>query len=170
MQYPGPFPQLNYRLMFARYAAMPGYKTHLFGGLLFGGAALFAAVWFGLLVFEPGPTAALLVIAALAALFPDVDTNSKGQHLFYILLAGADIALMVKEQYRWAAILGFFAMLPAIGNHRGWTHTWWAALLVPAPIVALPMAFYAHDWRALLPFYLAAVVGYLSHLAFDRTW
>jgi len=111
---------------------------------------------------------ALLCISLLASLFPDVDTDSKGQNLFYSLLAALDLGLMIKGLYKWAAILGFCAMLPALGHHRGWTHTWWAMLLVPSVILVLPMIFYSISIEKLLPFYLAAVIGYFSHLLLDR--
>ena len=147
---------------------MPGYRGHLLGGLatalLLGGAA----AWLGYFRFQPLTAAVLLAVALLASLFPDVDTDSKGQNLFYGLLVVLDFALMFKGHYRWAAILGFFGMLPAVGRHRGWTHTWWAMLLVPAPLLLLPVIFYHSPLTLPLPFYLAAVLGYLSHLALDR--
>ena len=147
---------------------MPGYKAHLAGGVLFGGGCLAAAVWFGVYRPDPETASALLLIALLGAMFPDTDTDSKGQNLFYGALVVMDLALMIQGRYRWAAILGFCAMLPAIGHHRGWTHTWWAMLLVPLPILLLPVIFYRISPADLLPFYLAGVAGYFSHLALDR--
>lgn len=147
---------------------MPGYKVHLAGGLILAGGCLGAAVWFGLYPPDVQRGAALLAIALLGALFPDTDTDSKGQNLFYGCLAALDLALIIKGWYRWAALLGFCALLPAIGHHRGWTHTWWAMLLIPLPILILPVIFYEIPARHLLPFYLAGVIGYLSHLVLDR--
>jgi len=147
---------------------MPGYKAHLAGGTLFGGGCLATLAWFG--IYRPGPHTAitLVVIALLGALFPDTDTDSKGQNLFYGCLVILDVALMIEGQYKWAAIVGFCAMLPAIGHHRGWTHTWWAMLLTPLPIIILPSIFYRVSPADVLPFYLAAVLGYFSHLVLDR--
>ena len=149
---------------------MPGYKGHLAGGAILGGAALWGVAVSG--VFVPdGPQ--VLVIGALVllgSLFPDVDTDSRGQHLFYLMLAVLDLALLINGHFRWAAILGFAAMFPAIGPHRGWTHTWWAMLAVPLPLVLLPVWAYGSEPKTLAPFYAAAVVGYGSHLLFDRKW
>jgi membrane-bound metal-dependent hydrolase YbcI (DUF457 family) len=147
---------------------MPGYKGHLIGGICFFGLCLAGVIWLGVYKPEPQTALVLLCIFLVGALFPDVDTDSKGQNLFYGVLAILDLALMIKGEYKWAAILGFCALLPAIGHHRGWTHTWWAMLLVPLPIIILSMIFYRFPLQALLPFYLAAVLGYLSHLVFDR--
>ena len=147
---------------------MPGYKTHLAGGGLFAGGCLAVLLWFGIYQPDPHTASALVVITLLGALFPDTDTDSKGQNLFYGCLVILDVALMVKGQYKWAAIVGFCAMLPAIGHHRGWTHTWWAMFLSPLPIVILPVVFYRVSPAHVLPFYLAAVLGYFSHLVLDR--
>ena len=112
--------------------------------------------------------AGLMAVCLLGSLFPDTDTDSKGRILFYCCLVILDLALMAMEQYKWAAIVGFCAMLPAVGHHRGWTHTWPAMILVPTPIVILPAFFYGFSFRTLIPFYLAAVAGYFSHLLLDR--
>ncbi len=149
---------------------MPGYRGHLAGGVVFGAGTLAGLIWVGL--YQPDiPTGLLLMAIVLAgALFPDVDTNSRGQHLFYTVLVVVDLALMIQKEYQWSAILGFCAMFPAVGNHRGWTHTWWAMLLVPLPIILLPVLFYQTPWLHLLPFYGAAVLGYFSHLFLDRVF
>lgn len=147
---------------------MPGYKVHLIGGMILGGLCLVGLIWAGFRKPEPEMALVLLCIVLMGALFPDTDTDSKGQNLFYGVLAILDLALMIKGEYRWAAILGFCALLPALGHHRGWTHTWWAMLLVPLPVVVLPMAFYHLPLERLFPFYLAGVLGYLSHLVLDR--
>nr|WP_245168188.1 metal-dependent hydrolase [Desulfobaculum xiamenense] len=126
------------------------------------------ALWLPAWGPEPVMGVALMAVAILASLFPDVDTDSKGQRLFYAILVLADLTLMWFGKYRWAAILGFVAMLPAVGHHRGWTHTWWAMLVVPLPIVLLPAWFFGTAAVVLVPFYAAAVLGYLSHLILDR--
>jgi len=148
---------------------MPGYRTHLAGGVVLAAGGLAFLFWAGL--YRPGweKAAVLLAIAALAALFPDVDTDSRGQHLFYSGLFILDVGLIATERYVWAALLGLFAMLPAIGRHRGWTHTWWASLAVPLPLLLLPPYLFGADWQGFAPHYLAAVGGYVSHLLMDGT-
>lgn len=147
---------------------MPGFRAHLCGGALFFILALAAALWLG--IFQPDQRTALLlgVIALLAALFPDVDTDSRGRALFYGALLVVYLALMIQGRFRLAAVLGFCALLPAVAHHREWTHSWWAMLLIPSPMLILPMVFYDLSLPAVLPFYAAAVIGYLSHLALDR--
>jgi len=149
---------------------MPGYRGHLIGAVALGGLCLVAVTWFGFYRPEPETALVLLCIFLMGALFPDTDTDSKGQNLFYGCFAILDLALMINGEYKWAAILGFCALLPALGHHRGWTHTWWAMLLIPSPIIVLPITFYHFPFQRLLPFYLAGVLGYLSHLVLDRTF
>jgi membrane-bound metal-dependent hydrolase YbcI (DUF457 family) len=149
---------------------MPGFKGHCAGALAVTGAA-FAGAWqLGLYKPEPPVMALLAALALLGALFPDVDTNSKGRHLYYGAALVADAALILKGQYKYAALLGFCAILPAVGSHRGWTHTWWAGLIIPSPIIISPMMLMGVPWQTLAPFYLAAVLGYYSHLILDGTF
>ena len=134
------------------------------------GAAFGGAWYLGLYKPEPPALAVLAALSLLGALFPDVDTNSKGRHLYYGVALIADAALIIKGQYKYAALLGFCAILPAVGSHRGWTHTWWAGLIIPSPIIIAPVMLMGVPWHALLPYYLAAVLGYYSHLMLDGTF
>jgi len=158
---------------------MAGYKGHIAGAAVFGGVYL-AALGYAFSVDaayrqftaleQVGYPLALLALALLFGLWPDVDTDSKGQEIFYSIFFVADLFLVVTEQFRAAAYLGLVAVLLVLSTHRGWTHTWWAMVLVPSPLLILP---YLHvPGRPLvgLPFYGAAVIGYLSHLVVDWAW
>ena len=154
-----------------------GYKGHIAGAavvttLYLGGLAALFAVDEAYRQFSEmemvGWAAVLLGIGLMFGLWPDVDTNSKGQNLFYWLFFLTDIALIGGQHFREAAYLGLFCILPVIGKHRGWTHTKWAMLVVPAPLVLVPMLLFAdQEPLAGLPFYGAAVAGYFSHLLMD---
>ncbi len=109
----------------------------------------------------------MLGCALLFALFPDVDTNSKGQDIFYSMILVADIFFLAIKEYRIAAIIGFLALLPIVGKHRGWTHTIWAMIAVPLPLIILPCYVLGFDLKTSIPYYLAAVSGYFSHLIID---
>ncbi|WP_412070544.1 metal-dependent hydrolase [Rubrivirga sp. IMCC43871] len=155
---------------------MAGYKGHLAGATVFfgvylAGLALVYAVDEAYLQFSEleliAYPIALFGLCLMFGLWPDVDTNSKGQNLFYALFFLADVALIATEQFQEAAYLGLFCILPALGKHRGWTHTYWAMVLIPSPLLALPYMLTPERPLAGLPFYLAAVVGYFSHLVMD---
>ena len=155
---------------------MAGYRGHL------AGASAFFAVYLTALVYIFSIDAAytqftfleqiafplaLLGLCLMFGLWPDVDTNSKGQNLFYTIFFLVDVVLIATSEFQLAAYLGLFAILPALGSHRGWTHSWWAMLLIPSPLIILPYHFLPSRPLAGLPFYGAAVVGYFSHLWMD---
>jgi membrane-bound metal-dependent hydrolase YbcI (DUF457 family) len=154
---------------------MAGYKGHIAGGVALGG------VYAGVLHFVPYERfvevagvlhnwqafIALFVISVLFALFPDIDTNSKGQNIFYGLALAADIALLWSGNIQAAAYLGLIAMLPIVGKHRGWTHSKLAMVLIPVPIALIPYLYNDKILAASLLFYGAAVAGYFSHLLLD---
>lgn len=156
---------------------MAGYKGHVVGATLFGGGYLaflgyaftIDAAYRQFSVLERvGYPLMLLTLSLLFGLWPDVDTDSKGQDLFYTIFFVTDLFLVVTEQFRAAAYLGLVAVLIVLSRHRGWTHTWWAMLLVPSPLLILPYLHVSERPLVGLPFYGAAVVGYLSHLVVDK--
>lgn len=154
---------------------MPGYKGHIAGAIATNTVYVAALETFpnetvrataGLLN-EWQMLIGLFVIAVLFGLWPDVDTNSKGQNLFFGIAFIADILLIAAGRIEAAAYLGLLAMTPIIGKHRGWTHSKWAMVIVPLPIVVVPYLYRPDVLQAALLIYGAAVVGYFSHLLLD---
>ncbi len=155
---------------------MAGFRAHLAGAGVFGLVYLGAliAVYavdaaydrFSLLELAAYP-AVLFMICLLFALWPDVDTASLSRKTFYSLFLIVDVTLVATRHYQEAAYLGLFALVPVISRHRGWTHSWWAMVLVPAPLFVLPLLLLPERPLSGLPFYGAAVTGYFSHLFLD---
>jgi membrane-bound metal-dependent hydrolase YbcI (DUF457 family) len=156
---------------------MAGYKGHIAGATVFG-CGYVAALGYVFSVDaayqqfssleQVGYPLGMVALALLFGLWPDVDTNSKGQRVFYTIFLVTDLFLIGTEQFRAAAYLGLVALLPVLSHHRGWTHTWWAMLLIPSPLLILPYLHVPERPLVGLPFYGAAVAGYLSHLVVDR--
>ena len=146
---------------------MASYKGHTLGGVLV--VVLFLGVLTHIFSYHfdwrNAPT--FLTIGILGALFPDVDTNSRGQDIFYAIFFILDLILITLKKYDYAAFLGLLAILPILGKHRGWTHTWWAMIIVPLPIIILPVFFFRVEPAPLIPYYACAVSGYFSHLLLD---
>jgi membrane-bound metal-dependent hydrolase YbcI (DUF457 family) len=154
---------------------VPGYKGHIVG------AVVCNTVYAGAIAVSPHFVAAnthnivsdmellvgLFVVAILFGLFPDIDTNSKGQHIFYLVALVADIWLITDGRMVAAAFLGLLAMTPIVGKHRGWTHSKLAMFLVPSPIIILPYLYNSRLLSLALIIYGAAFTGYFSHLLFD---
>lgn len=154
---------------------MANYKGHIAGGLVCTAVYAVGVSFLPLeylaeharLLQDWQAMAAVFVIGILFGLFPDVDTNSKAQDIFFWFAFIIDVLLIWNGSLQAAAYLGLIAMLPIITHHRGWTHRKWAMFVVPLPIVLIP---WLYDEK-LLPigviYYGAAVVGYFSHLALD---
>lgn len=154
---------------------MAGYKGHLVG------AAAANAAYVGVLhtvhsqwleknaglLSDWQMLVGLFVVALLFGLWPDVDTNSKGQNIFFVIAFVADILLIITGRIEAAAYLGLLAMTPIIGKHRGWTHSKIAMILVPLPIILVPYWNRPDILTACILLYGAAVTGYFSHLLLD---
>lgn len=154
---------------------MSGFRGHILG------AAVLNTAYVGLVKAAPGDqlvrtggvlshwqfNVGLFVIAILFGLWPDVDTNSKGQNIFFGIAFIADILLIASGRLEAAAYLGLLAMTPIIGHHRGWTHSKLAMLLVPLPIVLVPYLNRPELLATSVLIYGAAVTGYFSHLLLD---
>lgn len=154
---------------------MANYKGHIAGGLAAGVcyALAMAAVpveqlaEYGKLLDDWQALAAVFVIAMLFALFPDVDTNSKAQDIFFWLVFIVDVLLIYGGYFTAAAFLGLIAMLPILTHHRGWTHAKWAMVVVPLPIVLVPWLYSDKLLPIAVVYYGAALAGYFSHLLLD---
>lgn len=154
---------------------MANYKGHIAGGV----AANF--VYVAALGLLPGTVlektggilsdwqmvAGLFVVAMLFGLWPDIDTNSKGQDIFFGSAFILDILLISQGYLEAAAYFGLLAMTPILGKHRGWTHSRLAMFIVPLPIVLVPYLNKSSILITCLIFYGAAVSGYFSHLLLD---
>ncbi len=147
---------------------MPSYRTHIFGGLIISIATGATLVAGGLLPQEWPLLILLGGICILGSLFPDIDTSSKGQSIFYLAFLVLDGWLLATQRFELAAWLGFLAVIPVVGQHRGWVHTWWAMLLLPLPIVLVPWLVFKQPWHSFSMYYSAFVLGYFSHLLLDR--
>ncbi|WP_031484354.1 metal-dependent hydrolase [Maridesulfovibrio frigidus] len=147
---------------------MPGYKVHIGGSIVAGLLVLLMLVNVGWYIIEPQQLTVLIVLSILGALFPDIDTDSKGKRIYYSGMLILSLTLIYFKEFQWAAYLGVLAMLPGVSAHRGWTHTWWAMLLVPMPMLLLPYYVYGQPFPTLLPYYVAFVTGYFSHLLLDK--
>ncbi|MGB8468363.1 MAG: metal-dependent hydrolase [Candidatus Babeliales bacterium] len=145
---------------------MPNYKGHLVGGLCAYGLLLSL-----LLLYAVCPTPLTLVewlLATLAgALFPDIDTKSKGQKYFYQLTGILGIVLVISRHYVTASCMLLLALFPLMIRHRGITHSFIAMSLLCAACVLfvhLQVPFHALQITYAVLFFWA---GLVSHLILD---
>ncbi len=155
---------------------MSNFQGHAVGASAFGIVYIAALYYFSeinvltqkLSWFEHVPLSVpVMIICVLFGLWPDIDTNSKGQDIFFRLFFVLDVLLILTGSFQAAAFMGLLAMLPILGKHRGWTHTHWAMVVVPLPFLLVPFIYNpAEPWSGAI-YYGAAVAGYASHLVFD---
>ena len=154
---------------------MANYKGHAIGGLVAGGIVVGSLNYLPEGIFPTTQAVlhdwqvslGLVAATVLFALWPDVDTNSKGQDIFYTIGFVLNILLIWGGEYVLSALLGLLAMTPIVGKHRGWTHSKLAMFLVPAPILGAAYLSSQHIGPVGLLAYTVAVAGYFSHLLLD---
>lgn len=154
---------------------MANWRGHIIGGVVFTTVYAVAMLFVPVEQFAESARlltdwqamAAVFVIGILFGLFPDVDTNSKAQDIFFGFAFIIDILLIWSRHIQAAAYLGLIAMLPIITHHRGWTHSKLAMVLVPLPILVIPWLYDTAMLPISIVFYGAAVSGYFSHLFLD---
>jgi membrane-bound metal-dependent hydrolase YbcI (DUF457 family) len=142
------------------------YKGHIAGGAF----AFIIYILILVVFFAFKPTYEVLIwfgLCILGSIWPDIDTNSHAQKLFYGFFIVLDGIFLLSGRYKEAALLGFFALLPIIGKHRGWTHSITAAFIVPSPLIILPLINPELGIGG-LEYYTPVVIGYLSHLILDK--
>jgi len=144
---------------------MAGYRTHTTAALLFCGL-LFAFPFFHALHLYG--QLACVGLAVFFGLFPDVDTKSKGQYVFLAMILVVNGVLIYQEEYKRAAYLGILILLPIMSRHRGWTHSVVAMVLIPGALYLAAVHYSGGSYTIWLPYFLAALFGYASHLAIDR--
>lgn len=154
---------------------MANYRGHIGGAVAVCsayvvGVGLAPISWFektGGILASWQMVAALFVVAMLFGLWPDIDTNSKAQDIFFAIAFIADIALILVGRLEAAAYLGLLAMTPIVGKHRGWTHSKVTMIVVPLPILLVPYLYQSDNLIPAALFYGAALAGYFSHLLLD---
>lgn len=147
---------------------MPGHHTHKAAGAL-------AAVATILLTHASLPLTALWttqniarIFAGIAGgMFPDIDTKSRGQRLWYMLLVPLLGAAILMQHKVFICILCALGVIPPLLPHRGVTHELWFVLLAPlgGPVVAsMYQPAYLHT---AIDIYFFFVLGAITHLLLD---
>ena len=144
---------------------MPNYKTHLVAGTV---------TYAGLLVamqssFNPNLFTALqwLSCCLIGSLFPDIDTKSKIQKLFYIFLLIVLITLTLKNKTKLFMPLSFIGIIPLIVNHRGIFHKLWFIIAIGLTIVLIVNIYSPSQTTLALNNVIFFIAGAFSHLWLD---
>lgn len=145
---------------------MPSYREHVAAG---------CCVWVGAyFIAQPhlalGPTqwAELALCTVVGSLFPDVDTKSKGQQLFYTLMALLIVTLVAQKNTGTALFIALYCLMPLTVKHRGLFHNlWFLSVSIGAAALAVTHYFPLQRTRISLNA-LFFFLGVVSHLILDR--
>lgn len=151
---------------------MPSYKGHLFGGIVVYGILLYAIA-----AYQPTLLSACewFICALLGSLFPDIDTKSKGQRLFYQVIVVAALIVWWQRRFTALTILCITAFLPLLVHHRGLTHRVWFIGALALTVVCYAHLYLSAAAARMITFdVLFFTAGVLSHLCLDlgirRMW
>jgi hypothetical protein len=144
---------------------MPGYKSHLVGGLCAYGMALYAVQLF--VSFTVPAALEWLLFALTGSLFPDVDTKSKGQKLFYLLMFCVFCLMLLRGQLEMIGALSFLLLIPIIVPHRGLFHRLSFIIAFALVLVVWCVISTTIPCRVLLFDAFFFIVGAFSHLVLD---
>ncbi|RMH71277.1 MAG: hypothetical protein D6675_06915 [Gemmatimonadetes bacterium] len=156
---------------------MGGFKAHSRAGVLWFGLALIPiGAWYyyrfgtdlNSILHQMWQLPVCFICCYLGALFPDVDITSTSQKVIYSIVLVLDITLIVLHYYEIAAWIGVGILVISLLKHRGFTHRLSTAFLIPLPLLVVPILLTENIHEIGVPYYAAAVVGYLSHLWVDR--
>lgn len=143
---------------------MPGYKGHLIGGV-----AAYTILF--LLIPERDIsmyTATKWLFFSLAgSLFPDIDTKSKGQKLFYWIIFFFFIVAITQQNFVACTVMGIIAIVPLLVKHRGLFHSLWFVVGCPLGVAILIAAYFPGLSELLFLDTTFFIFGALSHLLLD---
>lgn len=146
---------------------MPNYKAHLTGGLVSFCllSLLISSVKF--LSFTKIELFQFLISCLIGSLFPDVDTKSKIQKLFYTFLLFLLLIALIYKNTTLFISLSFIGTLPLIVHHRGIFHKPIFIISIALFSILICNLYAPEFYKPLTINLLFFVVGALSHIILD---
>ncbi|MFC1854299.1 metal-dependent hydrolase [Candidatus Dependentiae bacterium] len=147
---------------------MPSYQGHLIGGIATF-SALAAIPYTANLIGQQSTITSIgtLLACLLGALFPDIDTQSKGRKLFYYALGCVAAITFARRLFGLTLFFIFLGVVPIFIRHRGITHN--PLFVIGIPFIAAKIVTPVLPCMAALQmhYYLFFVAGALSHIILD---
>ena len=147
---------------------MPGYRAHVGFGIV---VYCFVLVMYVAKIMQSVPFFTALewfMCAVLGALFPDIDTKSTGQLLFYRCMAFFLLYCLFKKKlviFVWASLLG---LLPLLVHHRGLFHRIWFIVLASVGTAYGTAYWYPAFYKQVAWDATFFAAGALSHIILDQ--
>ena len=148
---------------------MPGYKTHLAGGLITY-LLVYKITTMLHVVRSPDLKHHLFFVGLtlLGSIFPDIDVSSKMQQLFWMAsLVALPSALFLNKFHLFIGI-GVICLSLLFIHHRTLTHRFWFITLLPLAGALFFATQYPSHKRLFLSACIFFATGAASHLILDR--
>ena len=146
---------------------MASGKGHIKGGILF-----FIIFMYTIFTYFTTPTlidaSIYFVLFIAGALFPDTDIKSIAQKSFYLMFFLFDVFLIFIGKIDIAAYFGVVIILPLLGKHRGWTHSYYTMFLLSGLILAVPIFQSGIQDFSTAMYAISFFLGFISHLFLDN--
>lgn len=144
---------------------MPGYRTHLCGGIAAYLSLLLLCSWLN-------PTSVITAIewlgfCLIGSMFPDIDIGSKGRYVFYRIFLIFLVIFLIRQNTMALCLLGVLMLLPMLVTHRGLFHRWWFVTGLPFAVGWLCSCSLVTCHQAFMVDALFFAAGALSHLYLD---
>src|SRR3990167_8376457 len=146
---------------------MPNYKGHMLGGFLTFAITTFLFVTIGLMTPKFTEIIQYLLSALIGSLFPDIDTKSKIQKVFYVILLIILILLLSQANFLFFAILSFLGLLPLLVHHRGLFHKPSFIIFIAASLIIICRVYKPELVALISTNLLFFVFGAFSHIILD---
>lgn len=147
---------------------MPGYKTHVVGGMCTF-TLLFCLLQKPCFTSCSGVTALSYLFATIfGSLFPDVDTKSKGQMLFYQGILLYLLYLLWYQKIMMFMIMTCVVIIPLLVPHRGLFHNIGFVTLMMAMVTLTAYILFPGHTYEIMRHIFFFYVGALSHIVLDR--
>lgn len=147
---------------------MPGYKGHLIGGFVaFSVTYVVVTACQLVIVNNIMPVITLLLFCLAGALFPDIDTKSKGQKYFYWFILVLLLYFTYAKMFMQLAFLSILATLPMLVKHRGIFHNIWFLLTGLGALCYLLVLYLPRYDQIIIIHMIFFMMGTISHLWLD---
>lgn len=146
---------------------MPGYKTHLIGGL--GAFFVTTMIINSIVILTPKEQLFYLVCSLIGSIFPDIDIRSKMQRLFFIVVTGALTCTLWMNKTSLFLILSACVLLVNIIRHRTITHQLSFLTIMPLFFALGGIYVYRLPFNLMMRSCFFFITGCLSHIILDQT-
>ena len=145
---------------------MPGYKGHLIGGAIAFSCVIVLFAW-----WQSPPffiAVQYFFCTLLGSLFPDIDTKSRGQGIFYRALLLILGILLFQGQQQLCIVISLLALTPLLVRHRGLFHKPWFLLMIPSFLAWLSVVLGILSSSLAIGYGCFFITGALSHIILDK--